>query len=42
MKLPMADDYISFKNDLGLAEIGVGVKEFKCIGESPPHDHPHI
>ena len=42
MKLPMADDYITFKNDLGLAEIGVGVKEFKCIGESPPHDHPHI
>ena len=42
MKLPMADDYIKFKNDLGLAEIGVGVKEFKCIGESPPHDHPHI
>ena len=22
--------------------IGVGFKEFKCIGVSPPHDHPHI
>ncbi len=31
-----------FKNDLGLAEIGIGVKDFKCIGVSPPDDHPHI
>jgi uncharacterized Zn-finger protein len=31
-----------FKNDRGLAEIGIGVTEFKCIGASPPHDHPHI
>ncbi len=22
--------------------IGVRFKEFKCIGVSPPHDHPHI
>ena len=36
------DDYVKFKNDLGLAEIGIGVKEFKCIGVSPPEDHPHI
>jgi len=36
------DKYVKFKNDLGLAEIGVGVKEFKCIGVSPPDDHPHI
>jgi len=20
----------------------IGVKEFNCIGVSPPHDHPHI
>ena len=38
----MAQEYVKFKNDLGLPEIGVGVKEFKCIGETPPHDHPHI
>ena len=25
-----------------VAEIGIGVKEFKCIGESPPQDHPHV
>jgi uncharacterized Zn-finger protein len=38
----MADDYVKFKNYLGLAEIWIGVTEFKCIGASPPHDHPHI
>ena len=38
----MAGDYVKFKNDGGLPVIGVGFKEFKCIGVSPPHDHPHI
>jgi len=28
--------YPKFKNDR------VGVKEFVCIGESPPQDHPHV
>ena len=23
-------------------EICIGVREFKCIGEFPPQDHPHI
>jgi len=23
-------------------EICIGVKEFMCIGESPPQDHPHV
>ncbi len=36
------DHYPKFKNDLGHAEIAIGVKEFKCIGQTPPHDHPHI
>ena len=31
-----------FKNDQGVLEIRIGVKEFRCIGASPPHDHPHI
>jgi uncharacterized Zn-finger protein len=26
----------------GVSEIRIGVREFKCIGESPPQDHPHI
>jgi uncharacterized Zn-finger protein len=34
--------YPKFKNDRGVPEICIGVKEFKCIGSSPPHDHPHI
>ena len=38
----MTNEYAKYKNDLGLAEIGIGVVEFKCIGASPPHDHPHI
>jgi len=38
----MPGQYAKFKNDLGVTEIGIGVTEFKCIGASPPHDHPHI
>ena len=34
--------YPKFRNDRGVPEIRIGVKEFMCIGESPPHDHPHI
>ena len=34
--------YPKFRNDRGVPEICIGVKEFKCIGVSPPHDHPHI
>lgn len=31
-----------FHNTDGYSEIEIGVKEFKCIGAKPPHDHPHI
>ena len=31
-----------FRNDRGVPEICIGVKEFMCIGESPPQDHPHV
>ena len=34
--------YLKFRNNRGVREICIGVKEFKCIGESPPQDHPHI
>jgi uncharacterized Zn-finger protein len=37
-----AGAYLKFRNDRGVREIGIGVREFKCIGESPPQDHPHI
>jgi uncharacterized Zn-finger protein len=38
----MHDTYTKFKNDHGVPEIRIGVKEFKCAGVSAPHDHPHI
>lgn len=31
-----------FQNDMGLARIQIGAKEFECIGAKPPFDHPHI
>lgn len=31
-----------FLNDAGLREIRIGAKEFKCMGASPPYDHPHV
>jgi uncharacterized Zn-finger protein len=34
--------YPTFKNDRGVPEICIGVKEFMCIGETPPQDHPHV
>ena len=30
--------YPTFKNDRGVPEICIGVKEFMCIGETPPQD----
>lgn len=31
-----------FKNDDAVPVIEVGVHELRCIGASPPHDHPHV
>jgi len=31
-----------FKNDVGVGEIKIGVREFMCCGASEPHDHPHV
>jgi uncharacterized Zn-finger protein len=31
-----------FQNDAGNAEIAIGVKEFMCVGATPPFDHPHV
>jgi uncharacterized Zn-finger protein len=39
----MADHPVPhFQNDSGVAAIAIGVKEFMCVGESPPNDHPHV
>jgi uncharacterized Zn-finger protein len=29
-------------NDKGVEQIRIGVKEFQCMGASPPFDHPHV
>ena len=31
-----------FQNDMGLARIEIGAREFMCIGAKPPFDHPHV
>lgn len=39
----MADPVVPhFHNDAGVDKVCIGVKEFKCMGASPPYDHPHI
>ena len=39
----MADHVVPhFHNDSGAPAIAIGVKEFMCIGASPPFDHPHV
>ncbi|GLQ39238.1 hypothetical protein GCM10007908_28580 [Rhizobium albus] len=30
-----------FQNDDGHAVVEIGVKEFMCVGATPPFDHPH-
>jgi len=34
--------YLKFRNDRGIPEIRIEVREFECIGESPPQDHQHV
>ena len=31
-----------FVNDIGVDRIKIGVKEFQCMGATPPYDHPHV
>jgi uncharacterized Zn-finger protein len=38
----MVSSYPKFQNDRAAPEIRIGVREFSCIGVSPPHDHPHV
>lgn len=38
----VAGHYPKFHNDGAFQEIRIGTREFRCIGESPPHDHPHV
>jgi uncharacterized Zn-finger protein len=39
----MADTIVPhFHNDLGVAVIEIGAREFMCVGALPPFDHPHV
>lgn len=39
----MADHIVPhFHNDFGVRAIAIGVKEFMCVGATPPFDHPHV
>jgi uncharacterized Zn-finger protein len=41
--IPMADHVVPhFHNEPGVAVIEIGAKEFMCIGDKPPFDHPHV
>jgi len=31
-----------FLNDAAVDSITLGLKSFACIGNTPPHDHPHV
>ena len=31
-----------FHNDVGVAAIEIGAREFMCVGALPPFDHPHV
>jgi uncharacterized Zn-finger protein len=37
-----SSDAPHFHNELRVAQVRVGVKEFMCIGALPPFDHPHV
>ncbi len=36
------ESYPKFHNEVGVPVVRIGCREFKCIGDKPPQDHPHI
>jgi uncharacterized Zn-finger protein len=34
--------YPQLRNDRGVVKIRIGTREFECIGQLPPEDHPHV
>lgn len=40
----MSDSHATphFHNDAGDVAIAIGVRQFMCVGASPPLDHPHV
>jgi len=38
----LMESYPKFHNEAGVPIVRIGCREFKCIGDMPPQDHPHI
>jgi uncharacterized Zn-finger protein len=36
------ESYPRFHNEVGVPIVRIGCREFECIGDKPPQDHPHI
>ena len=36
------ESHPKFHNEGGVPMVRIGCREFKCIGDKPPQDHPHI
>src|SRR3954464_1569091 len=36
------ESYPKFHNEVGVPIVRIGCREFKCIGDKPPQDHPYI
>jgi uncharacterized Zn-finger protein len=36
------ESYPKFHNEVGVPIVRIGCREFKCIEDKPPQDHPHI
>jgi len=36
------ENYPKFHNAVGVPIVRIGCREFKCIGDKPPQDHPHV
>ena len=36
------ETYPTFHNEVGVPIVRIGCRDFKCIGDKPPQDHPHI
>ena len=34
------ESYPTFHNEVGVPIVRIGCRDFKCIGDKPPHDHP--
>jgi uncharacterized Zn-finger protein len=42
LDVPQMESYPKFHNDVGVPIVRIGCREFKCIGDKPPQDHPRI